>query len=363
MTDERQGLPSASSLVRYSLCPGSWKAIQALLPEERDTTNADAIEGTKRHALLEEGDESKAENEAQENVVLRGKELVEKAKLEVFGDSEELVELKEERLWLQDKNMKPVMSGKIDIAIVPLRSVIRYPVAECWQGVGLVVDYKTMYADHGDAASNLQTRAYAVLLADAYDLKEVYVALIQPMLPADKQLTMTLYNSDTLDKARSEIFQILKGIEDPFAPLLPSQKACQYCPAKLRPVKDGELPPDLPITAEILDKLALLESLAKPIKERAKEMLIANPDSIPGYTLSPGRTISKITDPSLVWERAGKDMPEGFVNACTISLPKLVKPYQEAKGLTSQAAARKELEALLADAIETKQGAPILARV
>lgn len=372
--DEREGLPSASSLERYSLCPGSWNAIQRLSPEERDTSSADSDEGTKRHALIEAGDESKAEDEAQEYVVRRCSELVEQAKQEVFGSFNDRAEFKEKRLWLHDENFNLVMSGRLDVFFVGMSFC-----KDEAEVSALIVDYKTMYGDSGYAANNLQTRAYAVLLAARCKLDSVYVALIQPMLAVEKQLTMTYYDSDALDKARAEIFKILKDIKDPFAPRLPSLKACKYCPAKLRcpeaqaaafalVSEPQDLLPDRPVTPEELEQICMAEKLLGDLsaarKAAAMAQLEADPESLPGWTLKPGSKSTKITNPSEAWERVGTAIGgPAFSEACTISIPKLVKPYQEVKGLASQAASRKEIEALLADAIETKEGAPVLARV
>ena len=48
MSDERNGLPSASSMERYQLCPGSYMAERGL-PE---ATSEDAEAGNRIHAVL-----------------------------------------------------------------------------------------------------------------------------------------------------------------------------------------------------------------------------------------------------------------------------------------------------------------------
>jgi hypothetical protein len=53
---------------------------------------------------------------------------------------------------------------------------------------------------------------------------------------------------------------------------------------------------------------------------------------------------------------------EDFCSAVTVSLAKLVKPWQASAGIKSQKSAREDLESRLSEVIETKQSAKTLSK-
>ena len=100
MTDERRGLPSASSWRRYELCPGSWALEQEAkrLGQEAHKSSPAAARGTQIHAYL--AGEKVELSEADQKTAGFLKERAEEQVKRIFGDSQVNV-LKEKRLWLK----------------------------------------------------------------------------------------------------------------------------------------------------------------------------------------------------------------------------------------------------------------------
>lgn len=360
MSDPRENLPSASSVERYSLCPGSWNLCRSL-PKEDETRrdpNDDAASGTRIHAeLAGQIGVSLTEDEraTADKCISLWWELLTKHE---FKPS---MTTTERRLWLHDDALNKILSGQPDIVVANGRRAV-------------IVDWKTGRNESTEAAGNQQLRTLAVLVAEHYDVDQVIVAIIQPHV--SPQVTTAFYNADDLARARIELLELIEAIQKPDAPRRAGEKQCRYCrgraicPEAQEVVNSVALLPDAELriltperTAQLLDACARAEDVIEAIRAHAKDTLAAG-GTIPGWTMKPGAVRDTITNPQLVFgrfiERGGT--VEQFMPAVTVKKGELksqLKAVTGEKGKTLDAS----LESMLTDATETKQAAPALARV
>ncbi len=355
MSDERKNLPSASSMERYMLCPGSWAAEQGQ-PEQ---PSSDADSGNRIHAALAGETVNPPLTEDEERTAEVCEAQAEAQILITIGDHP--VIYREHREW----HISERWSGKPDVVAL----------SACGKRA-LVIDYKTGRGEVTDAIGNMQLRALAVLVSDNYWADEVTVAIVQPL--AGPVSTCT-YDSTDLDRARSEITGIIDAIHKTDAPRIPSAKACKYCRAKgvcpeaqklatdalLMVSRDGRklsISPER--MAEFLAQIPAIEAVVEAVQAKAKRMLEADPASVPGWTLKPGAVRESITDPAQVFGRfvALGGTQDQFMPVVSVAKTKLcdaVKVVTSEKGKALDA----RMEAILAGCTEEKQAAPSLVRV
>lgn len=363
MTDEREGLPSASNKWLMQ-CLGSGELIRNLPPIEEEVGD-DAKIGTKRHDLIENR-ATEFDDQGDEYTVTKALELRGEAIDIIYGGSEdsftemELKSEKEQRLWLIDDSFQKVLSGKFDEVIIGFDKAI-------------MIDYKTMFANYGHAKDNWQLRIYAIMIHEKYGVDEVYTALIQPNLDPADRLTMCKYTKRDIEKAKDKLLSWISKFNMDKQPL-ETGPHCLYCPAKLQCPKHtqeslevSEMVFDLeaPTTVEILSKIDLAEKYLGDLKksERAKALaqLSKDPEALPGYRINKGKKSVNI-DTKNAWAKLIQKIGGApFAEACKLSIPQLVKPYKEATGSKeSLANVRKELDEMLADCITTKVGKPFV---
>jgi hypothetical protein len=360
MTDERQDKPSASSMRRTRLCPGSVNLIRRLRREGligADDTEA-SREGTSRHSLIEMGvDAETIEDGNEAYTVRRAQQLLEEARIAARINGCDTYKVTEHRYWIYDADMNRVASAKVDHA-------------ETLGATGLVADYKTLFGDHGDAAKSEQITTQVVAFADTHGLEEVYAALIQPNLAKEKQLTVALYDRPAINRAQAEILAWCKAAEKEDAPRIPGSDQCFHCPARGKHCKES-VAASLALTAtdvalsltpaqieQFLDRIKMAESVISAVKERAKQMLADDPNVFGTYGLEPGKKVRSITDANAAFavaEQFGVTVDEyrGVLTAPLGELSKLVSSRAEKdKGET-----KKKFEAALdaAGLIATKQ--------
>jgi len=351
--NERQNKPSASSMERYQLCPGSWNAERGIAEE----TSEDAEMGNRIHAVLAGETVTPPLTDDEERVrEMCGDQLWKLC--ESTGCLRRLYT--EERLWSLDGRW----SGKPDVATLKDNGL-----------AALVVDYKTGRGDVTDAASNLQLRALAVLVADEVWADAVTVAIVQPL--AGPVSTCT-YDSAALDMARSEITGIIDAIQKPDAPRIPSSKACKYCKAKatcpealalaesapLAVSRDGrELVISPERIAEFLGQIPAIEAVVEAVKAKARRMLEAG-ETVPGWTLKPGAERETITDPTTVFNRASVAgvNSEAFMACVSVTRGKLKDAVKLATGEKGKALDAR-MDGILAGCTETKAAAPSLVKI
>lgn len=329
MSDERHGLPSASSAHRYALCPGSFLLEQ--WGKEPDTTGADAAAGNRIHGFL--AGETVTLDETEQHVAdfcrVQEIELV-KA---VFPFQDRLQIMREKRLWEYDADFNKSWSGKPDVV---------YHDGER----ALIIDYKTGRGEVQHATGNVQLRALAVLAyMTSGPYQEVTVAIIHPL--AGDPTTCT-YNALDLVRALSEMTTLMEDIRKPGQPRNPSADACKWCRAKsVCPEAQAEvskLPALVPrdgleivMTPEqiavFLEKVPLAEAVIESVKGKARRMIDAG-QKIPGWKLKPGAIRESITNPELAFARfmdAGGTQAQ-FVQAITVAKTKFKDAVKTATG-------------------------------
>lgn len=355
MSDERNGLPSASSMERYMLCPGSYMAERGL-PE---TTSDDAETGNRIHAALA-GETVTPPLTDDEERTMESCQLQAKALLDTLLPHRDEMHL-ERRYWRDGE-----WSGKPDVVAI-----------DTAQGHAVVIDYKTGRGGVTEAAGNMQLRALAVLVSAEHWPERVTVAIVQPLAVA---VSVCEYGPDELLAADNEIKAIIASIHQPDAIRRPSAKACQYCKAKgtercpesiavveslpMEVSRDGrEIVQTPERLAELLEKLPMVEKVIEAIRGKARRMLEAG-ETVPGWTLKPGAERETITDPTTVFNRAhavGVNS-EAFMACVNITKTKLKDAVKTATGDKGKALDAR-MESILAGCTETKQAAPSLAKV
>ncbi len=262
-TDERKGKPSPSSFHRYADCPGAFHLEQTI---PSGVPSAAANLGTLVHAHLA-GEEVELDAEGME-IAERCREQYLEIAQEIIGTEPITSTVVEERLWFGSQ-----WSGAIDRI-------------DFFGESALLVDYKTGRGEVEDASANLQTRAYAVLVAENYkSVRTVYAAVIQPHAGAP---TITVYDENDLAQAREQIESIIASTLEPDAPRRPSPSACKYCKGlancpeaagetkalATRSVSDVPALPPLEL-GQLLTASAVVEDFIAAIKDEAKARLKA----------------------------------------------------------------------------------------
>ena len=359
-TDERGGLPSASSFERLSACPGSfWWAKQAPEPEESE----DAASGTRIHAYL--AGEITADKLSEEEMhTATACDSLACEFLQSRGFAPESPFKREQRFWMIPDD-KPLFSGKVDLL------ARKGP-------FGVVIDYKTGRNEVAPAPANLQLRALVACVACEEFLASVEVVIVQPW--ASPRVTVSYYGPKEIDLATSESVRIARrSIEDEGKTTVAGDH-CKYCPAKgLCPATRASVQTMAMTVAdrtqrELMspaEKVAFWKAcnlaieIAESFKAYVKRELERDPTSIPGLTLKPGAVRTNVTDVSALYDRlatrfgvSGQD----FAKACSIT-------KTEFKALLKQATGKKgaELDALLGELVngivEEKQTAPSVEEV
>lgn len=333
MSDERQGLPSASSAHRYAVCPGSFLLEQTVTEPEQ--TSADANTGNRIHARLA-GEQIELTDE-ELSLAIKCNNHEENLARDVFGQNLIRVNLiRERRLWSLDANLEKSWSGKPDVVYHDKR-------------MALVIDYKTGRGEVEQATGNRQLRTLAVLVDENFGpFEKIVVAIIQPLTNLPSVCT---YTAEDLAEARREVYLIMEGVRLPGQPREATPDGCKYCRAKSVCPEAQQVVVDVPALvprdgwqilmtadqiADFLMKAAIAEEVIESIRSKAKRM-IEEGHTIPGWKLKPGNVVEKITNPELAFARfrdAGGTQ-EQFVAAITVAKTKFkdaVRAATKAKG-------------------------------
>jgi hypothetical protein len=358
MSDERRNLPSASSVHRYALCPGSF-----LLEQQfgEDKGGQDAVIGNRIHAVL--AGETQELTDDEERTAERCRELEGQVLGAVF-DGMVPNEIREERLWAYDDDLNRSWSGKPDVIYHAGNRA-------------LVIDYKTGRGDVEHATGNLQLRALAVLTHEHYGATDITVAIIQPF--ASPPLTTCRYQAGDLTQAATDVHALMNLVIVPDQPRVPSASSCRYCKAKAVCPEARALVETLPqqvsrdgremvVTperiAEFLEKLPAVEAVMEAVRAKARRLLEADPASIPGWRLKPGACREVITDPNTVFARflAAGGTQDQFMPCVTLAKTKLKDALRAGTGKKGKGL-DEAMDTLLADCTEAKPSAPSLERV
>ena len=352
MTDEREDKMSGSGMKGYADCAGKFQ-LEKTCP--KDTGNAYTEMGNRIHEVLSNHDISiETLSDEEQHIVRRCEEQYDQV-CEAIGLGEPEYVTTEKRLWYGD-----IWSGQID-------RIDHYN-----NDTAVVIDWKTGRNPQGSAESNLQLRAYAVLVKKNLPyLKKIYVAIVQPMAAP---YTIAEYDEADLAAADEQIQGIVAAALAPNAPRTPSPDACKYCRAKsicpeaqaeataLAEVK-ADIIPSLTDeqVADFLEKSTIVESFIEHLRAEAKKRLKDGAE-IAGYKLTAGRTSRSLESLHEAHSRlSGIIGEEAFLAACKVSVPTLEKAYASAKGLKGKSA-KEEFEKEVHDLLINKQGEPVMTR-
>lgn len=365
VADERERLPSASGMERLALCPGSF-----LLEVEHGekTTSDDAALGNRIHDWLAW---RKVTLAPEEQELADACDAQAKRVYDEWESSHRLAvnieTVREQRIWARDADgLGRTWSGKPDLV-----SVI-----ECAGNIrrALVIDYKTGRGDVTQAAGNMQLRALAVLVAEEFSVTEVRVAIVQPLAGPP---TVCDYTETDLAVSRVEIDAIVRRATTPGQERKPNPAACKWCSAKhacpegrnlalamAQPLaRDGGVilltPEEM---AGFLHAARAAEAIIESVREKARRMLEADANAIPGWRLKPGVARESITNPQLVFDRVAAlgGTPEKFLAAVTVAKGKLEAIVRELTGDKGKGL-KARMDDILEGATETKHAAPSLA--
>jgi hypothetical protein len=293
----------------------------------------------------------------------RAEEITQKI-LAVWAGDDETIGACEVRLWIH-AGLKPAFSGQLD------RLYSKNNFTE-----HLIIDYKTLYGDHLDAADNWQIKAQAALVFEAYPMAEyITAAIVQP--EANKQPDVACFIRDDLIRFRGQLAMDLNNAHDA-NPHFKAGKWCQYCKAlAICPVQKLELAKVESVTinsdawavmpaedkVRLFDACERADDFIKAVKKRIKDEVIAGNDFGGQFRLRPGRKTQEITDVAGAFQRLSGDLTViDFNKACSASRPGLVDAMRAAKQITKKEA-EASIETLLEGLIEVKQSAPSLERV
>jgi CRISPR/Cas system-associated exonuclease Cas4 (RecB family) len=344
--DERANKMSGSAMATYADCAGKFQ-LEITCPPSEGGAAADM--GTRIHAFLA-GEEIVLNDEEQAIADRCQEEYAEILETLNFGEPDHVTI--EKRLWYGD-----IWSGQIDLILH-------------WGDKVLIVDWKTGRVGTGNsAADNIQLRAYSVLVRKNLNIKEAYVAIVQPMA---QKYTIAHYDIVDLIAAEHQIQGIVEAAMHPDAPRTPSPSACKYCRAKSKCPEAGGVASELAVftpaqvpalsneaISDFLDKADVVEAFIEAIRDEAKTRLLQGYE-IAGRKLASGRTSRSIEDLSGAFERLGLDSDQ-FLSACKVSVPALEKIFAASKDM-KPAEAKVAVGKLLEDVLVTKTGSAMMVR-
>lgn len=366
MSDERLGLPSASSASRHAACLGSWQLEKQIA--EGAVTN-DATIGNRIHsALAMELVDNLTSDETWTIDRCREQEL-ELVKATFPEATEEPNVWREKRLWSIDDRGVKLWSGKPDVIYVV-------------GSAGLIIDYKSGRGAVENAAENLQLRCLVALLDEnfGFTFDRITVAIVQPLAGPP---SVAVYESQDIRNAIAESADLMEQIQKIGHPRTPSESACKYCKGKpfcpearelavagpLTNTPEGITPDAIAATltnqtlAAFLDRSAQAEAVIEACRTEARRRL-AEGDTVEGWTLKEGAVRETIKDTETVYLRfiESGGTYEDIMPAITINKTKLkdaLKVATETKGKELDA----KLTALLDGCIESKASQPTLTRI
>jgi len=343
--DERANKMSGSAMATYADCAGKFQ-LEITCPPSEGGAAADM--GTRIHTYL-----------AGEDIILNDEEqaIADRCEAE-YGEILETLDFGapdhvtiEKRLWYGD-----IWSGQIDLILH-------------WGDKVLIIDWKTGRVGTGNAAAdNIQLRAYAVLVRKNLNIKEAYVAIVQPMA---QKYTIAHYDETDLIAAETQIQGIVEAAMHHEAPRTPSPSACKYCRAKAICPEAGAVTNDLVLSpasvptltnesiADFLEKADVVEAFIEAIRDEAKTRLM-NGEEIAGRSLQAGRTSRSVEDITAAFEKSGLK-PEEFLSACKLSIPSLEKIFATSHDIKPKEA-KATLEEMLGGVLVTETGSPIMVR-
>jgi hypothetical protein len=370
-----RSLTSASNLRQRELCPGSAFAEQGL----PNTDNDDSKEGTLLHAADADRENQPYDLTPEQREVLSAAQAADEQifravaeKYQIAAD-EVFIEGREDERWLR-RGFKTLFPGHPDR----------------WRfytdrGILIVIDKKFGRREVTPADSNIQLRAYGIMVAEEFDPERTIVAINQPRLPSMLRVTMGEYTRDNLADAKQHVYRIWDGSHNKDGspredvPRIAGEEQCHYCKAKEicdayrekfvfleKPAANGK---DLfvgrlaDLTDEELDRVYVATRFAKLIEDNTKEEILKriSRGEMQNYSATPSGFTSSITDNAKALELLQATGLEKAEIIRPVTMEELEKAYIKRFGGTLKAA-KDAIKSALAPVMESKPKSPTLKR-
>jgi hypothetical protein len=357
---ERLDLASASSAYRRRRCSGSENLIRELRASGKLTIlppESDAQSGLKVHGawcgVLELGVLN-----ARELSTLNSLQIMEDTLVSQWASGEEWVLIgREVRLWMHE-DLEPIHSGQFDVAYATFDSKRI-----------LIIDGKTLFGEVSPAETNDQLRELVALAYLNYPLASDFtVAILQPWI--SKEPSVALYDKSEAQLALRLLEYTISDCADPDAPRT-AGPWCRHCPAihqceearslvgstyrLAKRIESGEF--SLPVGEQgsrFLDSVKTAETILEALKKAYRQILLADPQALPGWYMRQGKKVRQITDVLAAWDIAAPYMSlEAFMGATKLSVTELEKAAGQGAHAFNQ---------IFAGVITLKENSPELAR-
>ena len=265
--------PSATS--RWFNCPGSIQLTEKLQIE--DKTSAAAEEGTEAHALLEkwlDGAEPSEEDKQKYEGIEVAVEYV-KSIADQYKDGDLKCEIETELYCsLKPLEIEGLDGGTADVVLIVKDAF------DFIQHIELI-DYKHGQGVYVEEDGNTQMLCYLVgvlmsVQGDVLDSCTLSGTIIQPRHFAGENIrTATYTQAQVIEWRESTLIPNANAVLQPDAPLVPSESACKWCPAKV----------ECPALADLTLRIAQ-EDFTKAdstLTLETKQKLLEAATVIPGY--------------------------------------------------------------------------------
>lgn len=344
---------SASNLDRIAACPGSYTAEQRMPYKPSDV----AAEGTLLHDVMSGQRDTKGLTTGQRRYINycgeQGRLL-----LAEHVDSDKPETTKE--WYSQARLLDSIVAAKLDFA--------------AWgEKKALVIDWKFGHDPVDRAEVNLQLRPYAIIAAQEKPGIEITtVAIVQPTVAPEDRVTVCQYTREDILQAKEELNAILRTAEQNPDKRIPGAH-CRYCKAlgtsrcpesvqvaqTLIPLTKAQVMPTGAELAKFVAAWQIMKPMGEALMEHAREQLLADPQSIPGWYLTDDIPIRKLNDVEAAWAAAEAVgiTAEQFMAACSVSVTPLEEAMRAKFGWRAKDT-KSEFRKIMGDAItmETKRG-------
>jgi len=357
----------ASDTDRTFICPGWYLSADCPDPDVNDSeSSAIADEGTMMHEAI-----AIAIRDPEQTAITQGFE----------GRSAMIVDQFSRRV----REIAFEHYENISYAIEQLFKPARYP----WQGhddfayvgkdretkqiVAGVIDYKTGRLAQPEAWKHLQLRNYGVMWAKLLKERGIEIDAMELWLfsagnPPETRFTKATMNQDLLKDAEKDLRKVANIAKREGAKRIPGVKQCKYCPCAGNPSLCPEscmaiMKLEIPQTTEIVSaadvsnvmkKWKQCQDLGRKLESWAKAKLEDDPDCIPGWTLTPGKTTKELTDMQKAFleihEHLADDIGEAsevFASCTSVSISKLIDAVYAYKKADDSSWSKKAIEKLV----------------
>lgn len=241
----------------------------------------------------------------------------------------------------------------------------------------VIYDYKFSWQGIQESAI-WQAKGYALLaMSEWSDVDRCEVIVYAPR--TDSRLEYTITRSE-LSTLRDEIVAILERAAEPEAELVPSNEACQYCPASYKCealMATVRRVPHGPIDSSDMEQFRVALTLAdrasvwaSNVKTLARRLEMEQPGSFPGWSISTRKANRKVRDSQQahdqLWDSI-KDvmLPSDVFRHVSIRIGSLEKAYAQRYHEQTQEPRYKGAEkfkTLVAPALEDKEDSHVFAK-